>query len=129
MTLINIAVDLETVHCGECGGTYAINRKYWGKKQRYGGFWTCPYCACSWGFPQHGTELARVKRKLEYQEAESARQREMRERTERSLSATRGVLTRTKNRIGKGVCPCCNRSFTDLHRHMQTKHPKYAESD
>jgi hypothetical protein len=28
-------------------------------------------------------------------------------------------------RIGNGVCPCCNRSFTNLRRHMTTKHPEY----
>ena len=28
-------------------------------------------------------------------------------------------------RIHKGVCPCCNRSFTNLKRHMETKHPEH----
>lgn len=45
--------------------------------------------------------------------------------SERSLSATKGVLTRTKNRIAKGVCPCCKRYFENLAAHMKTKHPKY----
>ena len=29
-------------------------------------------------------------------------------------------------RVGHGVCPCCNRTFGDLYRHMSTKHPGYA---
>jgi hypothetical protein len=29
-------------------------------------------------------------------------------------------------RVAKGVCPCCTRSFTNLRRHMQTKHPEVA---
>lgn len=45
---------------------------------------------------------------------------------ERSHAATRGHLTRTKKRVGNGVCPCCNRHFTNLERHMHTKHPDYA---
>jgi len=57
------------------------------------------------------------------------RQRERAERTERRLSAQKGVTTRIKNRVANGVCPCCKRSFTDLRRHMETKHPKYAETD
>ena|ERR1035438_6208226 len=31
-----------------------------------------------------------------------------------------------EKRIAAGVCPCCNRTFEDLHRHMVTKHKNYA---
>jgi hypothetical protein len=43
----------------------------------------------------------------------------------RQLSATKGVLTRTKNRIAKGICPCCKRSFVQLQKHMEGQHPEY----
>lgn len=48
---------------------------------------------------------------------------------ERSHAATRGVVTRQKKkltRVTNGVCPCCNRTFQNLMRHMDTKHPDYA---
>lgn len=48
------------------------------------------------------------------------------EHTEKRLSATKGVVTRIKNRVGHGVCPCCTRSFSNLARHMATKHSDYA---
>lgn len=41
---------------------------------------------------------------------------------ERRLAAQRGVTTKMKKRIAGGACPCCNRTFLNLHRHMQTKH-------
>ena len=47
----------------------------------------------------------------------------------RSLSATKGVLTKTKKRIANGICPSCNRQFTNLQRHMKTKHPNYVEGE
>lgn len=47
----------------------------------------------------------------------------------RQLSAARGQVTRIKNRVGNGVCPCCNRSFGNLHRHMQTKHPGWKKPE
>lgn len=31
---------------------------------------------------------------------------------------------RTLKRVHKGVCPCCNRTFDNLAKHMQTKHPE-----
>lgn len=58
-----------------------------------------------------------------------ARWRERTDSAERRLSATRGVVTRIKNRVGKGVCPCCNRTFGDLARHMAGQHPTWTPED
>jgi len=44
---------------------------------------------------------------------------------ERSKAALKGVITRTRNRIGKGICPCCNRYFKNVAAHMNTQHPNY----
>jgi hypothetical protein len=43
----------------------------------------------------------------------------------RSHSATKGQLTKVKKRIGKGICPCCNRHFANVERHMATQHPDF----
>ena len=48
-----------------------------------------------------------------------------RARAERKASAARGHVTKIKKRAANGVCPCCNRTFADLARHMGTKHPGY----
>lgn len=34
---------------------------------------------------------------------------------------------RLRRRTAAGVCPCCNRSFVQLARHMKTKHPDHVE--
>jgi len=92
---------------------------------------------CSYGHPQHfpqgdseetklRRERDRLAQRLAERDDEIRRQREMREGAERRLSATRGVVTRIKNRVGHGVCPCCTRSFSNLARHMQTQHAGYA---
>lgn len=44
--------------------------------------------------------------------------------TEKKLIAQKSAKTRLKNRISRGVCPCCNRSFENVRRHMETKHPE-----
>ena len=47
-----------------------------------------------------------------------------------AFEVPRGVqdLQRKKfiERTGNGVCPCCKRSFTNLRRHMNTKHPNFS---
>lgn len=93
------------------------------------------YCAYGHAqyFPQGESEETKLRRErdcLTQQVAEKndaiAYQRKRAERTERQLSATKGVVTRIKNRVGHGVCPCCTRSFANLARHMQTQHSGFA---
>ena len=47
----------------------------------------------------------------------------------RRASAQKGANTRMKNRIAAGVCPCCNRTFQNLARHMGNKHPDFSRGD
>lgn len=54
-------------------------------------------------------------------------QRSRREAAERSASAYKGQVTKIKKRVGRGVCPCCNRTFADLARHMAGKHPDFEQ--
>lgn len=54
--------------------------------------------------------------------------RDLLQQEERSHAATRGHVTRKKrelSRVKAGVCPCCNRTFQNLARHMEGKHPEY----
>lgn len=39
--------------------------------------------------------------------------------------AQKAAKTRMKNRIANGVCPCCNRHFANVQRHIRTKHPEF----
>ena len=48
------------------------------------------------------------------------------ERSKRQTAAAKGQVTRLKNRASAGVCPCCNRQFQNLKRHMDSQHPDFA---
>lgn len=89
------------------------------------------------------SEADRLKVKLQAQEqatanakAEADRERkwrreeaEERKHAERRLAAQKGVTTRLKNRVGNGVCPCCNRTFANLARHMAGQHKGFVAED
>lgn len=128
-TAIQMTVNMETVDCGICGGVYALSADYLRKKRETGGFWHCPYCYTDWGYPKNRSELVRLKQQLEQKEAEAQRMREHWLAEERSRISLQGHLTRVKHRIGNGVCPCCNRSFKNIRRHMQSKHPHFAKEE
>lgn len=58
--------------------------------------------------------------------SEEAHAAEMaRQAAERRASAARGQVTKLKRRAANGICPCCNRSFANLQRHMASQHPGF----
>lgn len=124
---LNVDTTLSTVHCGECGGVYAIQSRYREQKKHYGGFWTCPYCASSWGYPKEKSEIERLKRQVESERKRTEWAQTEARNAENRRRAAQGQVTRIKNRVGKGVCPCCNRTFQNLHQHMKKQHPEWVK--
>lgn len=132
MTLL-LGVNFQTDECS-CGGVYALTADFLRQARETGKSWKCPYCGMSRCYRE--SDVQRLQKQLSDKEkaivAERARHDQTREElshTQRRLSAAKGVNTRTKNRISRGVCPCCNRTFQDLQRHMATKHPSYAGAE
>lgn len=128
---IAVQVTLTEINCGECGGTYALNERYRTQQYEKGGSWTCPYCKCGWGYSGNSEneklkkQLEQERKSAEFHKRNAASEREAREHTERRLSAQFGENTKLRNRVKNGVCPCCTRSFTNLKRHIATKHPEF----
>jgi septal ring factor EnvC (AmiA/AmiB activator) len=94
---------------------------------------------CYFGHPQSFTgknEKQKLRDELEKSERLRERARKEKEWVQQDLKnernsnrALKGVITRTKNRVKNGVCPCCNRSFKNLHEHMSKQHPKYGDNE
>jgi hypothetical protein len=135
---IDLSVRLESINCGECGGTYALNARYIQQKRDKSGTWNCPYCRCGWGFREAGLdkEISKLKEQLDsekqrraWAEAAKTRAQERADHEASRAAGYKGAFTKAKKRVGHGVCPCCNRSFPDLRRHMESKHPDYADAE
>lgn len=131
---VSFNVKLAVISCGSCGGTYAINEHFRQQCWEQGSSWTCPYCKCGWGY-SNDNENARLKKKVEELQANQARTlSRLNEEVSRSnhltiqLKGTKTRLTNVKKRVANGVCPCCNRTFVNLQRHMHTKHPDYTHA-
>lgn len=91
----------------------------------------CPY-GHSQHYPKSETEEQKLRRErdrlaqrvAEWQD-EARAEREKKEAAERRAAAARGQVTKIKNRVGHGVCPCCNRTFENVARHMASQHPTF----
>jgi hypothetical protein len=115
-----------------CGIPHAIPQElydYVDQQHRDGRKQTGIYCPLghSWIFDGE-SETDRLRRELERRARAHEATRDLLEHEQRSHAATRGHLTRTKRRVAAGVCPCCQRTFKQLERHMKAKHPGYVAS-
>jgi hypothetical protein len=88
---------------------------------------------CPNGHRQHYTESTQTKLRKAREEAEAERRRrratqDLLAHEERRSAAARGQVTKIKKRVAAGVCPCCNRTFQDLAKHMSGQHPDYVKA-
>jgi len=74
-------------------------------------------------------EAEKLKQRLAHKDDIITRERRDREHAERSAAGLRGHITKLRKRASAGVCPCCNRQFQDLYRHIKTKHPEFSNSE
>lgn len=131
-TSIEITVKIVADTCAECGVVFGLEAGY--QRQRRDDHQSF-YCPNGHSLSYAGkSEAERLKEDLKRRDSALAWERDRRQgeqrradHAERRLSATKGVVTKMRKRVGAGVCPCCNRHFTALERHMATKHPAFRE--
>jgi hypothetical protein len=130
---IRYTTSLETLSCGSCGIPFAIPLDMHRKVKDSGDSFWCPN---GHQISYHRSEADNLRDKLAREqsarkraEAAEVHQRDQRVAAERSAAAYKGRVTRLKNRAAAGVCPCCNRHFENVERHMSTKHPDFRDSE
>lgn len=124
---LQVELELQTITCGGCFMTFAIPATLMRRYRQEGISLKCPNSACPWGGmvstktenAKLAEELEEVKRRLEFE-------RLGRQSMEREAEKERRKVRRLERRARGGACPCCNRSFVALARHMKSKHPEFA---
>lgn len=109
-------VAIFTEECFRCGVIFGITEQFKDERVKdHKGFY-CPNGHIQSYMGE--SEAEKNARLLREEQARHARtlQRENEERAERER------LERKLKRVGRGVCPECNRSFVNLARHMNCKH-------
>lgn len=131
----NADAVLVPVTCATCHMLYAIPDSLEQSARRYPGSrggWklTCPL-GHTWYYVGQS-----VEEKLEQERRRAGRFAAQRDQAEASARGYRGAATcarnerdRVRRRAAAGVCPCCNRTFKQLARHMKGQHPDYPVPD
>ena len=109
MEVVTITEKLSIENCIACGMAFGMpSAVEKGRRRDHKSFY-CPN--------GHGQHYA----------AENEEEKLRRQLTDAMARETslRDESDRIKRRIANGVCPCCNRTFKHLGRHMKNKHPTF----
>lgn len=110
-------LTLETVlmECGECGVLFWVTENFYRERRNRNLGWHCPN-GHSRIFRENDVDI--LKRQLDKEKSKLAK-------AQFELMAAEKKIKRIEKRVKSGTCPCCNRQFVQLARHMKTKHPDY----
>lgn len=129
MSVLRFEINLRAIQCcaANCGITFAVPLEWDDAKRRTHGSFTCPNGHSQSYLGESSLEKAeRLKReaenRLQSQLNESRHEAEvLRRERDKAIKQKKQI----ERRIAGGVCPCCNRTFEDLARHMKSKHKEY----
>ena len=129
--IVNATLKLSTIVCYQCAVTFAVPISLHETLKDTGRDFYCPNGHCQ---VYSRPKLNVLKEQLEGERKKNKRLNDrldtaidLRDKYLRKFRAQKGQKTKILNRIKKGVCPCCNRQFENLHNHMKTKHPELFE--
>jgi len=111
--MIDVTVQMEVVQCYGCGMTYAIPDVLHRKMHRLHEEQSI-YCPLghTW-FYMGKSEAKQIQElKLELQQRDN------------DLEEQRGRVRRLEKRVTRGICIYCKRTFPNIARHMECKHPE-----
>lgn len=117
-------IELVSESCINCDVTFAMP-DYLQKDCKESG--RSFYCPNGHSMAYRASENARLREQVETLNAQLVYARDQEKAAKAEADRIRKEQTKTRHRVGNGVCPCCNRSFVNLQRHMKGQHPAYVD--
>lgn len=138
MSTLTLAQTFTVITCcrKECGVAFALTDSFIRFRRSDRELFYCPNGHSQW-YPGETDKdkIQKLAGQLDQERSRVDSERRLRQETARKLDyqtrARKAVSTRLKKvkvRVGHGVCPCCNRTFSQLANHMASEHPNYAAS-
>lgn len=117
------------IECCKCGMLFSVSDNWDRHKRTTKDTFYCPN-----GDPQSYSvssldkmrqERDRFKQQVAQRDDEVRAANRRAETERRTAIAYKGQATKLRKRAKGGACPCCNRTFENLARHMKSKHANY----
>lgn len=118
-------IGMSEVDCCACGLVFMVPEDWEAERRKSGTGFYCPNGhSLTWG----KSEADKLRERVASLEAKLTHAQDQRAAAERDAQQSRQEAERQRKRAANGVCPCCNRTFVNLGRHMRGQHPDYAGS-
>lgn len=121
--------ELVEIQCGSCGVWHAIPTAMHANCLEEGGFWHCPN-GHSRGYKEGRREREAIRRERDQLKQRIAQieddARRERDRLLGEKAKAEKEAAKLRKRAKGGACPCCNRTFQNMSRHMKMQHPEFA---
>ena len=123
--MTEVTIQMRAIECYSCHMVFSMPKSFYDQciEQKPHKDFYCPA-----GHRQHflgENDNDKLRRERDQLKQQNARLHEEALKATREALAVKAELKRHKRRTSAGLCPCCNRSFVALARHIKTKHPDY----
>jgi ssDNA-binding Zn-finger/Zn-ribbon topoisomerase 1 len=115
------STELEHVQCW-CGVPMALPANLVRNARENGQSLYCPGTGHRFGWD---AEIDELRKQLERERTRHGATQDQLRAAEHQTRTLKAEITKARKRSANGVCPCCQRSFVQLTRHMKTKHPEF----
>ena len=111
--------------CCKCGVPFGITKDMQGRLFESHDWFYCPN-----GHPQHydgPSDSEKLRKALAEEKRKTSNAQFELMAAEKRIAAEQRKVKRLEKRAKGGACPCCNRQFISVARHMKTQHPDFAK--
>lgn len=124
MDTFQVITVFEVETCCKCHVQFAMTKELRRQRIKDGEVFHCPN-----GHGQHYAESDEAKWEKALANAQSTTDyyRNQEHVARLQLRAAKGQMTKLKKRMVAGLCPCCEKNFTNLKKHMDKAHPDFVE--
>jgi len=113
-------MEMISICCCECGIEFHVPKDWERERRRDHQKFCCPN---GHGLSFKGeSDIEKAQREAHQAQARANEEQHLRLVAERERDKAVEAKKRIEKRVSRGVCPCCNRTFQNLQRHMKSKH-------
>lgn len=116
--------DFTWTVCITCGVQFVLPNALYDHQVKKGGYHHCPN-GHKQGWSIEESELARTRRERDNARQQVARAEDEAREALAKVSRIDAEMKRLKKRASAGTCPCCQRNFSNMSRHMKSEHPDF----
>lgn len=116
---------LVVTSCGVCSIRFAMPEDLERRAREQGKAFDGFYCPQGHTLIYRDGENDRLKRELASAESRNTHLGDQLHASIEEAEKIRLQVLKDRHRIANGVCPCCQRSFENVRRHVQGQHPEY----